>query len=88
MQALAWPELEGNLRKQCLHLLYKVCNASGLLPASYVLREELICVGNTRRSGGSADVSEGEYMGRRVAVKCLRLGMNDAFNKLFKVLES
>lgn len=84
MQALAWPELEGNLRKQCLHLLYKVCNASGLLPASYVLREELICVGNTCRSDGFADVSEGEYLGRRVAVEHLRFGTND---KLFEILE-
>ena len=86
-QALALPELDGNLRRQCLHLLYKICKASELLPASYVLREERICVGNIRRYGGFADVSEGEYFGRRVAVKHLRFGTEEAFNKNFKVLK-
>ena len=88
MQALTLPGLGGNLRKQCLHLLYKICKASELLPASYVLREELICVGNIRRYGGFADVSEGKYLGRRVAIKHLRFGTEETFDKIFKVLES
>lgn len=37
MQTLTLPELGGDirLRKQCLHLLYKVCNDCELLPTSY-----------------------------------------------------
>ena len=86
MQALTLPELDGNLRKQCLHLLYKVCKASELLPTSYVLREE-VCIGNIRRYGGFADVSEGEYLGNRVAIKHLRFRTEDPFNNIFKVLK-
>jgi len=85
MQALTSPELNGNLRKQCLHLLYKVCKACKLLPSSYVLRKELTCLGDIRSYGGFADVSEGEYLGRRVAIKNLRFGMRDALDNIFKV---
>ena len=88
MQALTLPELDGNLRKQCLHLLYKICKTSELLPTSYVLRQELVCVGSVRRSGGFADVNEGEYLGHRVAVKHLRFWTDEEFNNIFKVLES
>ena len=87
MQALTMPELDGNLQRQCLHLLYKVCKTSELLPASYILREELIRVGNIRRYGGFAEVIEGEYLGNRVAIKHLRFGTEEAFNKIFKVLK-
>ena len=82
MQALKLPKLEGNLRKQCLHLFYKVCKASELLPTSYVLRQEPICIGNICCYGGFADFSEGEYLGRRVAIKHLRFGTGEAFDKI------
>ena len=39
------------------------------------------------RSGGFADVSQGEYLGRQVAVKQLRLWAKDEVDKIFKVLE-
>ena len=87
MQVLTLPELDANLRKQCLHLLYKVCKTSELLPASYILRQELICIGNIRRYGGFADVSDGKYLERRVAIKCLRFGTEDASNKIFRVFD-
>jgi len=57
-----------------------------MLPTSYILQQELIKVGKIRRCGGFADVSEGEYLGRRVAVKHLRFGTEDAF--IFKVSKS
>ena len=84
-QALTSLELDGNLRTQCLHLLYKVCKTCELLPASYLLREELISIGNIHCYGGFADISEGKYLGHRVAIKHLRFGAKDAFNKIFKV---
>jgi hypothetical protein len=83
-QALSLPELNGNLRKQCLHLLYKLCKASELLPASYVLQQEPRPVNSIHCYGGFADVSEGEYLGHRVAIKRLRFGTKDA---IFKVSE-
>ena len=58
-----------------------------MLPASYLLRQESIRVGNVRHYGGFADVSEGEYLGHRVAIKHLRIGTKDASNKIFKVLK-
>ena len=87
MQALKLPKLDGNLRlrKQCLHLLYKVCKACELLPTSYILRQELIRVGNIRCSGGFADVNEGEYLGQPMAIKQLKFWTNDAPNNIFKV---
>ena len=87
IQGLALKELDGDLRRQCLHLLYKVCKACELLPTSYVLQQELIRIGSVRCCGGFADISEGEYLGRRVAIKNLRFGTRDAFDKIFKVLK-
>jgi len=58
-----------------------------MLPASYLLLQGSITVGKIRRCGGFADVSEGEYLGRRVAIKHLRFGTEDAFNKIFKVVK-
>jgi hypothetical protein len=86
VQALALPELDGNPRKQCLHLLYKVCKGCQLLPTSYILQREPVHVGDIHRFGRFADVGEGEYLGRRVAIKYLRFGTKDALNKIFKVL--
>ena len=88
MQALELPDLEGDLRKQCLYLLYKLCKTCELLPASYVLQQDHIRVGEVHRYGGFADVGEGEYLGRRVAVKHLRFCTKDASDKIFKVFRS
>lgn len=82
------PELDRNLWKQCLHLLYKLCKACELLPTSHVLQQEFIHVGDIRCYGGFADVNEGDYLGRRVAIKHLRFRTKDAFDKIFKVPES
>ena len=85
-KVIALPELDQRLRKQCLHLLYKLCKACEMLPASYTIRQELIRVGNIHYCGGFADVSEGEYLERRVAIKHLRFATKDAFNNIFKVI--
>jgi len=59
-----------------------------MLPVSYILQQEPICVDKVRCYGGFADVGEGVYLGRRVAIKYLRFGTKDTFNKIFKVLKS
>ena len=84
-QAITLPDLDEKLRRQCLHLLYKVCKSCEMLPASYTLQQESICAGKIRSYGGFADVSEGEYLERRVAIKHLRFGTKDTFNNIFKV---
>ena len=56
-----------------------------MLPASCVVQPELTHVGEFGWSGGFADVSKGEYLGRPVAIKHLRIGTKDEFDKVFKV---
>ena len=84
-QVIILPELDEKLRKQCLHLLYKICKAHGMLPTSYIIQPELIHLGEFGWSGGFADVSKGEYRGYPVAIKHLRIGTSDEFKKIFKV---
>ena len=56
-----------------------------MLPASCVVQPEHIRVGEFGWRGGFADVSKGEYRGRTVAIKHLRTGTGDEFDKVFKV---
>ena len=56
-------------------------------PTSYDLQQESLQVGVVQCYGGFADVSKGEYFGRRVAVKHLRFGTRDPSNRIFKVLD-
>ena len=88
MQATAVPELDEELRKQCLHLLYKMSKDCKLLPTSYTLPQGSLSVGDVHRCGGFADVSTGDYLGRRVAVKCLRFWAKGGPDGVYKVLES
>lgn len=85
VQAAESPELDERLQKQCSHLLSKMCETCEMLPTSLILQQELIRVGIVRCYGGFADVSEGVYMGRPVAIKRLRFGTKEASNKIFKV---
>ena len=81
------PELDEKLRKQCLHLLYKMCKDLKMLPNSYILQQGSLSVGATRSHGGFAYVSTGDYLGHRVAIKRLRFRAGDLPNRVFKVLE-
>ena len=88
VQVSAMPELNEKLRNQCLHLLYKICKDREILPVSYLLQQEFIHANTLHCHGGFADVSEGDYMGRRVAIKDLRFGTKDGSKKIFKVPNS
>ena len=76
--------LDNKLRKRCLRLLSKICKAHKIVPASYVLQRELIRVGRVRCHGGSAEVSDGEYLGGLVAIKCLKVNEGD-LDGIFRV---
>ena len=65
-------------------LLYKICKAHGILPASYVIQREFISVGDIRCRGGSAYVRGGEYKGSPVAIKCLEVN-REGSDRIFKV---
>jgi hypothetical protein len=87
-QLLTPPHLDEKPSRRFSRLLYKICKACGILPASYVIQLELTHVGEVEWSGGFADVSKGEHQGRPVAIKQLRIGTNDEFDKVFKVCDS
>ena len=55
------------------------------MPASYILRQELIRIGRVYYHGGFADVCKGEYLESPVAVKRLRMNGGD-YDRIFKVL--
>jgi len=90
IQVLALPHLDEKLFRRCSRLLYKVCKARGILPASYAVQPELIHVGEFGWGGGFADVGKGEYQGRPAAIKQLRIRARtkDEINNAFKVCGS
>jgi hypothetical protein len=73
--------------KLCIvHLLIKLSKASGLYPRSLVLE------GVTRDDypiarGGFGDVHRGEFQGREVAVKVLKIYKNSDMGALLKVIQ-
>ena len=84
-QLLAVPQLDEGVSRRSSQLLYKICKARGILPASYIIQPEHTHVGEFGWRGGFADVSKGEYRGRSVAIKHLRIGRKDEFDNIFKV---
>ena len=82
------PELDEELRKQYLHLLYKMCKGCKMLPTSCTLQPWSLSVDGVCYRGRFADVSTGYYLGCRVAVKCLRFGTRGRTDQVFEVLES
>ena len=81
----ALPHLDDKLSRRSSRLLYKISKACGTLPTSYFVQPGLTHVGEIGWYGGFADVSKGEYRGRPVAIKHLRIGTKDGFDKVFKV---
>ena len=83
-QVLGGSLLDDKLQQRGLRLLSKICKAHGIIPTSYILQEELIHVGRVRCYGGSADVSDGKYSGRPVAIKHFKVTEDDT-GGIFKV---
>jgi len=87
IQVLALPHLDERLFRRCSQLLYMICKAHGILPASHIVQPELIHGGEFEWGGGFADVGKGEYQGRPVAIKQLRIRIKteDEIHDIFKV---
>jgi len=83
-QALARSCLESKLQQRGLRLLSKICKAHGIVPSSYILRQELVRVGLVHYRSTFAVVSNGEYSGCPVAVKHLKINKGDT-DTMFKV---
>ena len=83
-QVLARSLLKDKLLQRCLRLLSKICEAHRIVPSSYILQEGLVHVRRVWRGGRSADVWDGEYLGRPVAVKSLKVNELNS-DSVFKV---
>jgi len=83
-QALARSCLESKLQQRGLRLLLKICKAHGIVPSSYILRQELVSVGLVYYRSTFTVVSNGEYSGRSVAIKHLKIDKGDT-DTTFKV---
>jgi hypothetical protein len=67
-------------------VLRRLCGNSGILPTSYHLNDGIEKSGSVPHgSGGFADVWQGKFRGRRVALKVLRTYATDDINKVKKV---
>lgn len=66
-------------------MLRRLAAIHGQLPSSLTLAESLEVSGQVLVAGGFADIRTGEYMGRSVAVKTLRVPLQDDFSKIRKV---
>lgn len=79
------PRLEDKLRQRCSRLLStEICKEQRVVPALLRLQLDCVRVGAVRDEGGFSVVSEGEYLGRVVAIKDLETNKSDP-DKCFKV---
>ena len=58
---------------ECLHYLYRICGQQALILRSLTIRLDYDVTGDPRYRGRFADVWKGQYQGRDVAVKVLKL---------------
>ena len=77
--------LNPKLRKKTLSALYKICSRQALLPRSLQIPFSYDHSSYPLCSGGCADVWMGEHLGRKVAVKVLRLATSSKLEKFISV---
>ncbi|KAF9646790.1 kinase-like protein [Thelephora ganbajun] len=74
-----------SLRTQCLSALCRICGRQAVLPRSVQIP---LCFDQTDMplyEGGFANVWKGQYQGREVAVKVLKVYMTSDFDKIMRV---
>jgi hypothetical protein len=84
-QALDLQDLQPWLRRTCLSVLCRVCGRQALLPRSLQIPLCYNRLDTPLYRGGFADVWKGEYQGRYVAVKALRVYSTSDFFKITSV---
>ncbi|KAF9790534.1 kinase-like domain-containing protein, partial [Thelephora terrestris] len=71
--------------RRSVRLIRKISKARGIIPSSYTVQEEYIHVWNIQYNRGFTELSDGEYQGRNVAIKRLKVDHKDP-DKTFKRL--
>jgi len=79
LQALDTIPTTDDVYRQCLHKLQTICGHHMILPSSHNVSGDLARVGDYPISvdGGTSDVWEGTYGGRKVCIKCPRVSEED-----------
>lgn len=75
-------------RGKCLGALRMICGQQALLPRSLQITPHYNQSGRPRYSSGRADLWEGEYQDRKVAVKVLKMSTSSDLDKITKVIMS
>ena len=79
------PSLSPPIRKKCLKSMHRTCGHHSLIPSTLKVP---ICYdrnGHPLYKGGCADVWKGEYCGRDVAVKVLRIYSTSNLQEIINV---
>jgi hypothetical protein len=77
--------LKPQIRRRCLRFLYDICGRDALLPRSLTLPFSYDTTEHPLTHGGFADVWKGQYQGREVAVKVLKVYEIDDLDETRKV---
>jgi hypothetical protein len=83
-QALLRSNLDEKHWRRSVRLIRKISKARGIIPSSYTVQEEYIHAWNIQYDRGFTELSDGEYQGRNVAIKRLKVDHKDP-DKTFKV---
>jgi len=84
-QALDRPDISPQTREHCLRTLCKLCGRHALLPTTLKTPISFERTGDALYRGGFADVWKGEYRGRDVAVKVIRIYSNSELQRVIGV---
>ena len=87
-QAIGLPGLPLQRRKQCLSALCRICGRWSLLPSSLQIQVRYNPSSIPQYRGGFADVWKGDYQGRSVAAKVVRVYSTSDFDKITRVRRS
>ena len=84
-QTLNSTELSPSTRKKTLRLLYRTCGHHAIIPSTLTVLVDYDRTDDALYRGGYADVWKGEYRGREVAVKVIRLYSRDVLKNVINV---
>jgi len=85
IQGLAEHKLRSSEKQAFFGTLRKLAGKHARLPDSMVITDKIDFSNQPHTSGGFADIKQGQYKGFNVAVKTLRVGEGDNFDKIRRV---
>ena len=84
-QTLDTATLSSRTQKKCVKLLYKTCSHHALLPRALEVLVDYDRTGDALYHGGFGDVWRGEFCGRDVAVKVVRIYSHSELQRVINV---